>query len=118
MLSLNHLIKMRKSKGREIEYTHLKMANYLLPSNNISKKQKQEIFSIRNRMIYTHKNFPNMHIDPHCICGELETNEHIYMCKYLNLKPKLKPYKHIFSNNICDVMAIYSIMQINLEQRM
>ena len=57
------------------------MATYLLPTNRISVKQKQQIFAIRNGMIPIHQNFPNMNIDPSCLCDlPFETNEHIYKC--------------------------------------
>ena len=48
-----------KSKGQEINYEELKMAEYLRPGyEDMSIDEQQSIFSIRNRMIEIHENFP------------------------------------------------------------
>ena len=65
--SLKYLQEIRKSKGKEIEYLNLKMAEYLQPSSDCSIEVKQRIFSIRNRMVKIPDNFkqakPNKHYD-------------------------------------------------------
>ena len=100
-----------------MQYTQLSMANYLLPNNNISVKSKQQIFAIRNRMIFSHHNFSHMNIDKFCICGMLETNEHIYKCDMLNNSMKLEPYNFIYSDNISEVMQVYNTLKTSLENR-
>ena len=50
--ALQYLINKRGSKGQEIEYSRLKMAEDLLPQDeNISILDQQYIFSMRNRMV-------------------------------------------------------------------
>ena len=50
--SLQYLLNKRGSKGKEMQYSSLKMAEYLLPqNNNLSITDQQYIFSIRNRMV-------------------------------------------------------------------
>lgn len=47
----------RGSKGIEIEYSSLKMADYLLPNDDLTITEQRRIFSIRNRMINIENNF-------------------------------------------------------------
>ena len=50
--AFNYLLNKRGSKGQEIIYNRLEMAEYLMPSNNmINIEDKQNIFAIRNRMV-------------------------------------------------------------------
>ena len=59
LLNIN-LNQKRKSKGKEIEYTQLEMAEYLLPTNKrMSIEKKRDMFSVRNRMINIESNFKN-----------------------------------------------------------
>ena len=53
------MLNKRGSKGKEMQYSSLKMAEYLLPQNeNLSITDQQYIFSIRNRMVQTEYIFP------------------------------------------------------------
>ena len=71
--ALHYLIDKRGSKGKEIEYSRLKMAEYLLPQDeNISISDQQYIFSMRNRMVQIGYNFPEKEIENFCKCGETE----------------------------------------------
>ena len=50
--ALQYLREKRKSKGKEIEYSRIEMAEYLDPGNeNLTIVDKQKLFSIRNRMV-------------------------------------------------------------------
>ena len=77
---------MRGSKGIEIVYNEIKMADYLMPNREIiTIEDKRYIFAIRNRMIQIPTNFPlkNENINENCeICGEKEKMEHLYLCKW------------------------------------
>ena len=115
--SFRYLLSLRKTKGSEITYTKLSMANYLSPNNKMSITQKQQIFAIRNRMIYTNNNFPNMNIDPYCICGNLETNKHLYTCEFLNSGKRKGPYTYIFSDNISEITHTYEVISKSLKIR-
>ena len=75
----------QKSKGKEIMYCDIEMAEYLLPSNNtLNIVQKQKLFAVRNRMIEISSNFCSSDIIHACVCGEAENMKHIYICKLLN----------------------------------
>ena len=57
--TLEYLLKLRGSKGSEIEYKEIKMADYLMPNEeNLTISDKRYIFAIRNRMIQIPNNFP------------------------------------------------------------
>ena len=57
-IALVYLINKRGSKGKEINYKRLKMAEYLMPHNNkIGIEEKRKLFSIRNNMIEIGNNF-------------------------------------------------------------
>ena len=82
--AFKYLINKRGSKGKEIEYSRLKMAEYLLPQDeNISILDQQYIFSIRNRMVQINHNFPVQENENLCFCEDIESMKHIYDCKYL-----------------------------------
>ena len=50
---------MRGSKGIEMVYNEIKMADYLMPNREIiTIEDKRYIFAIRNRMIQIPTNFP------------------------------------------------------------
>ena len=57
-LALNYLLKKQGLKGKEIVYKRLEMANYLMPQNEkIDIEEKQQLFSVRNRMVEVGNNF-------------------------------------------------------------
>ena len=75
------------SKGKEVEYSEISMAQYLLPnSTGLPIEDKRKIFSIRNRMIELSTNFPSKSKIEQCVCGKIEEMEHIYSCNLLNKK--------------------------------
>ena len=78
-ISLKYLLNKRSSKGKEIEYKSLEMADYLKPfSQNLTIEEKRKIFSIRNRMIDIGNNFGR---SEKCImCGKDEDMNHVYWC--------------------------------------
>ena len=71
------------SKGREIHYSCMSMADYLLPQAGICLEDQYELFSIRCR---TNTMGANRGIVEMCFtqCGEILNNCHIYKCKILN----------------------------------
>ena len=87
-----YIIEKQRSKGGEIEYTELKMSDYLLPNNELSIEEKIQVFSIRNKM---DKNIPANFCSSQkiiiCFCGNREKMEHVYKCKLLNeVEPSIK----------------------------
>ena len=83
--ALTYLTGKQKSKGSEIRYSDIEMADYLLPVNSeLTIEQKQKMFSVRNRMIEISENFPGKEIDDKCYCGKDESMSHIYYCEKLH----------------------------------
>ena len=79
------------------------MAEYLRPGyEDITIDEQQIIFSIRNRMIEIHENFPSMIKKEICQCGSEESMKHIYICKYLNENKEMKnpKFEQIFQENV------------------
>ena len=48
---VKNLTEKQGTKEKEINYSNITMADYLLPNNNLSNLDKQRIFSIRNTII-------------------------------------------------------------------
>ena len=58
--ALEYLLGKQGSKGHDIIYSEIKMAEYLLPNDaNQTISQKQDIFEVRNRMLPIRHNFPS-----------------------------------------------------------
>ena len=76
-------IKIPSRKAREegeIKYSCLEMAEYLLPFKIFLKtEEKWILFEIRNRMIEIPDIFSSK-CDFKCMCGKIETMNHIYNC--------------------------------------
>ena len=114
--SVQYLLENRKSKGKEINYTRLKMAEYLLPQNeNLSIEEQQYIFSIRNRMIPIESNFSVIGKERPCLCGEVKTMKHIYTCKKLNEEEIIIKYEEIFKENVQNQKIILKRFRKNFE---
>ena len=61
--ALRYLTGKKRSKGGDIVYTKLQMAEYLLPSRSeLSIETKQKIFEERNKMVKIPTNFSSNHI--------------------------------------------------------
>ena len=85
--ALEYLLEKRKSKGKEISYHKLEMAEYLQPINRkLNTEEKRNMFAVRNRMVDIKSNFKQKHEKQiMCICGQYETMEHIWNCEKLNV---------------------------------
>ena len=115
--AFQYLLEKRGSKGSEIKYSSLKIAEYLSPNyENLSIEDQRYIFAIRNRMIRIEKNFPKQSPEKACICGKLETQSHIYSCKILNKNNKEIPYEKIFEENVTLQKQIYLQFKKNYEK--
>ena len=91
--ALRYLIRKRGTKGCEISYTSLEMAEYLQPYNaSLTIEQKRELFEVRNRMVQIPNNFPKSSEKYKCECSEIEDMEHIYRCEIYNNKEKKQKY--------------------------
>ena len=118
--ALEYLVEKQGSKGQEISWKELKMADYLLPSNqNISLDEQRSIFAIRNRMVNIPLNFPNGKEVEECPCGQIEDMKHIYQCKLWNQENEMnKPnYEQIFSDNISEQVKVNKNFMMNYQVR-
>ena len=100
--ALKYLKNKRKSKGKEIEYTEPKMAEYLQPTNDkLSIDEKQRLFSIRNRIFEISSNFSKSNAKTICLCCETENMKHIFVCEILNEETvQNELYENIYNGNI------------------
>ena len=108
------------SKGQEISCKELKMADYLLPSNqSISLDEQRSIFAIRNRMVIIPSNFPNGKEVEICPCGQIEEMKHIYQYKLWRKDKEMnKPkYEQIFSDNISEQVKVNKNFMMNYQAR-
>ena len=91
-IAFKYLLDRRGSKGKEIQYERLEMAEYFMPHNSkIKIEDKQNLFSIRNRMTDIGTNFGRKE---NCfMCGRDENMEHVYSCKYINKQENEIPFE-------------------------
>ena len=117
--ALKYLKEKQKSKGKEVQYLDIDMAEYLQPINSmLSINEKQELFKVRNRMTDIPDNFPKSEIKHICFCGEPEDMAHIYNCKILNEGViQNEKYENIFNGNIDQQLKIFKKFEQNLEKR-
>ena len=94
------------------------MAEYLLPNTEkLSISAQRYIFAIRNRMVLIENNFPNKISKKLCFCGNIEDQEHLYSCKFLNEKEKIIEYNRIFDENVNAQKQVYERFKENIEIR-
>ena len=117
--ALTYLTGKQKSKGSEIRYSDIEMADYLLPVNSeLTIEQKQKMFLVRNKMIEISENFPGKEIDDKCYCGKDESMSHIYYCEKLNNnEPQQLKYEEIFEGKLNNQITIFKKFEQNLEKR-
>ena len=82
-IAFEYLMKKRGTKGSEITYSAIQMADYLLPNNQLTIEQQRKIFSIRNKMVKEiSSNFTSRENNTSkCICQQKEDMFHRYTCK-------------------------------------
>lgn len=117
--ALKYLKNKRKSKGKEIEYTELEMAEYLQPTNDkLSIEEKQSLFAIRNRMFEISSNFSKSNAKTLCLCGETENMKHIFVCEILNEEADQNElYENIYNGNIKQQLRIFWKFEENVKKR-
>ena len=117
-IALKYLLDKRGKKGIEVEYTSIRMADYLVPNNSrLTISEKQQMFAIMNRMVKISYNYPQNNKIDLCYCGQEETMEHIYNCKILNEEEPIISYNQIFKGNIGEQVTILQRFENNMKQR-
>ena len=113
-----YLIEKQKSgsKGREIKYSCLETADYLLPQARISIKDQREIFSIRSR---TNPLGANMGKIEYCEtkCGEILTNSHIFQCCVLNMENQNSDMDKVLNGCTSEKITCLRIWRENMKKR-
>ena len=113
--ALIYLLKKMGSKGSEMVYDSLEMADYLLPYNDRLKiEEKQTMFKIRNRMVEIGNNFGKKE---DCFCGVKETMSHIYTCEFLNDEKSDNAYENIHTGNLSEQIEVFKRFEINIKRR-
>ena len=114
-ISLKYLLKKRNSKGKEITYERLEMADYLMPFNkSLSIEDKRNLFSMRNRMVEIGNNFGR---NEKCkMCDSNQDMKHIYLCEYLNEQQIRIPYVKIYEGNIFEQTTVLRIFEKNMKK--
>ena len=69
--AINYLLMRRGSKGIDIDYPEIQMAEYLKPNEELTIEQQRKQFKIRNRMVDIPANFSAKNTTK-CICNEIE----------------------------------------------
>ena len=112
------MIEKRKTKGKEIEYEKLEMAEYLTPiKRKMTIENKRIMFSVRNRMVDIKSNFKQGSSEQKCICGQNETMEHIWICDKVNSKEiKKENYSQIFNGNLTQQIRIFETFKDKIEE--
>ena len=104
------------SKGRDISYTSLGMADYLLPQANMSIGDQRELFSIRCR---TNIMGANRGIIEYCEteCGEILNNSHIFQCVELNIGEQKYEIDKVLNGFIAEKKEHLKIWRENMKKR-
>jgi hypothetical protein len=115
--ALQYLTDKRGSKGAEINYQELQMADYLQPIADLSIDVKRKIFEVRNKMTRIPANFSSRKTIFKCVCGEQEDMSHVYSCTVLNSDKPVTQYEEIYSNNIEKIKEVYKRFENNINER-
>ena len=95
-----------KSKVMDIEYKSLKIQEYLVSSNLVT-REKKFLFQLRMRMIDVKINFRNSHAEISCpLCEDVEdTQQHVLKCPFLVTNQLVMAssgiaYDHIYQDDV------------------
>ena len=99
------------------DHSNLLPLSIWISNTGLTISEKQEMLSIKNRMVQISYNFPQNKIIDKCQCGEEETMEHIYCCKLLNKEEHQLSFKLIITGNIGEQITIFKIFQNNMKER-
>ena len=119
----NYLIgeKSKLSKVHQIEYEHLKVAEYLQPCKT-SISMAKFIFHARCRMLDVKSNYKNKYVDLLCpLCFmESDTQQHLLVCDKLedaSLVSRIPEYKDLFDNDVAKIIGVANILKSKLVRR-
>ena len=73
------------------------------------------MFALRNRMTQIPYNYGKK--EEKCVCGSVETMQHIYSCESLNPKKTNLDYNLVYNGNLNTQVEIFRRFEDNLEKR-
>ena len=120
--ALNYLKLHIKSKGKELQYTEIKMKNYLLADSELTLQQKKEASKIRTRMTEVKCNRKNKYSNLNCVAGEKksetnnETQQHVYKCK--ELFENKNDFDEMFENHYCTKEMKYIVIEFTKNMKL
>ena len=79
--------------------------------------QKQNMFSVKNRMLEIAENFPGKQLDDMCWCGQQENILHIYNCEILNENKPIVKYEELYNGRLEDQISICERIESCMEKR-
>ena len=115
-MAYDYLINKRGTKGKEIEYPVIQMANYLRPNCQLSVSEQKKIFEIRNKMTQIPANFSSKN-EYYCICGQKENMEHVYICENFNNEESYIEYEKIYEGNVKNMKSIVKRFEEAMKKR-
>ena len=116
--AFSYLLKKSGTKGGEIRYLKLEMAEYLLPNDEFDINEQKYIYSLRNKMFNIPSNFCSRENNTSkCQCNTTEDMEHIYNCTILNNKQPEVTFEQIFSDNFSEQKGVMKRFKMNIEAR-
>ena len=100
-------------KGKNISYTKIEMADYLLPECSLSVKDKTELFAFRCEMNSLPNNYGNTDLCEYS-CPELMNNQHLLTCPFLNEGQSCSlKMEQILNGNINEKIEVLRKLQEN-----
>ena len=117
--------KSENAKGKQLNYTELKMADYLLPSDtDLTIEEKKWIFKCRIDDIDVRANRRWQYEDLSCLScnsNKAESQIHILECKPLlensNILTYLPNYSDLFGNDLDELIYVARLLKDNFDRR-
>ena len=117
-VAFEYLTGKQRSKGGDIYYSDIQMAEYLLPVCRLTNEVKRDIFAMRNGMTNIPANFSSQKIKFKCIgCQSDENMKHIYICKELNSEKPESEYENVYTNDVMKIHTVYKRFDDNMKKR-
>ena len=108
----------QRSKGGDIQYSDIQMAEYLSPFCKLTNEIKRDIFAMRNSMTNIPANFSSNKTKFKCYgCQSDENMKHIYKCKELNSEKPESEYENVYTNDVQKIQTVYKRFDDNMKKR-
>ena len=116
--AIKYLTGKQGSKGKDITYSSIQMAEYLLPTNEkLTIDEKRRLFAVKNKMTNIPNNFQKTKSENVCFCRKREDMKHIYECGIYNEEEVMLNYEEIYNGDINDQIEIFRKFEENYRKR-